>query len=62
MPICHFVGKIMDVYLREYHMVSMDGNPVLSFREVVDIESSGNNPSPPSNLCHVCGYYLPFGV
>jgi hypothetical protein len=62
MPTCHFVGKIMDVYLREYHIVSMDGNPLLSFREVVDIESSGNNLSLPSNLCNTCGYYLPFGV
>jgi hypothetical protein len=52
----------MDVYLREYHMVSMDGNPLLSFRGVVDIESSGYNLSPPSNLCHAGGYCLPFVV
>jgi hypothetical protein len=50
MPTCHLVGKIMDVYLREDHMISMDGNPLLNSGEVVDSEASGSNPPSPSNL------------
>jgi hypothetical protein len=49
-------------YLRENHMVSIDGNPFLNFGEVVDNEASGSNPPLSSNLCHTCGYYLPFGM
>jgi hypothetical protein len=52
----------MDVYLREDHMVLMDGNPLLSSGEVVDTKARGSNPQSPSNLCYTCGYYLPFGV
>jgi hypothetical protein len=49
-------------YLRENHMVSMDGNPFLNSGEVVDNEASGSNPPLSSNLCYTNGYYLPFGV
>jgi hypothetical protein len=49
-------------YLRENHMVSMDGNPFLNSGEVVDNEESGSNPPLSSNLCYMNGYYLPFGV
>jgi hypothetical protein len=54
MTIYHFVAKIMDVYPREDHMVSMDGDPLLSSGEVVDTEASGSNPPLPSNLCYTC--------
>jgi hypothetical protein len=62
MPTCRLVGKFMDVYLREYHMVLMDGNPFLNSGEVVDSEASGSNLPSPSNLCYTNGYYLQFGV
>jgi hypothetical protein len=52
----------MEVYLREDHMVSMDENPLLSSKEVVDREASGRNPPSPSDFCYTCGFYLPFGV
>jgi hypothetical protein len=52
----------MDVYLREDHVVSMDGNHFLNSGEVVDSEASGSNLPSPSNLCYTTGYYLPFGV
>jgi hypothetical protein len=49
-------------YLRENHMVLMDGNPCLISGKVVDSEASGSNPPLSSNLCYTNGYYLPFGV
>jgi hypothetical protein len=62
MPTCYFVGKIMDVYLRDDHMVSIDKNPLLKSGEVVDREASGSDPPSPLLLCYTGCYYLPFGV
>jgi hypothetical protein len=61
MPTCYFVGKIMDVYLRDDHMVSIDKNPLLK-SGVVDREASGSDPPSPLLLCYTGCYYLPFGV
>jgi hypothetical protein len=43
-------------YLRENHMVLMDGNPFLNSGEVVANEASGSNSPLSSNLCYTNGY------